>query len=219
VTQSRSLRRGIEQHLLPRELVELCLRSSHREFLDAFSDTQLLLIQLDAAEDELAVGLDAASTVSGLRLRPTCDAIGFSTVMHEVTEQAPASQSIFPPRLEPTTLETRIVRRPHFVAPLRRRKTDRAFVEHISVGRARNSDIVLRHDSVSKFHAWFECDESGKFYVGDAKSKNGTKVNGVRIPGQPLTPLHSGDEVRFGRVATTICSPETFWAAVMGTTT
>jgi hypothetical protein len=210
------VRERIEQNLLPRDLVELCLRSSQNEFLDAFGDTQLLLIQLEDVADELSVGLQSASTVSGIRLRPTADAIGFSTVMQEVTEHAPASQSILPPRLEPTTLETRMVRRPHFVAPLRRRKTDRAFVEHISVGRARNSDIVLRHESVSKFHAWFECDDAGKFYVADAKSKNGTKVNGVRITGQPLTALAAGDEIRFGRVLATLSSPGTFWAAVRG---
>src|SRR4029079_9837898 len=109
----------------------------------------------------------------------------------------------------------RIVRKPHFVAPLRRRAAaGRAFDEHISVGPAHNSDIVLRHASVSKFHAWFECDDSGEFYVGDAKSKNGTKVNGSRITGQDLTRLVSGDEIRFGKVPSVMIVPELLWDAI-----
>jgi pSer/pThr/pTyr-binding forkhead associated (FHA) protein len=86
-------------------------------------------------------------------------------------------------------------------------------VDRISVGRAHNNDIVLRHSSVSKFHAWLECDEGRVFYVGDAKSKNGTKVNGEAVAGE-LHRLAAGDEIRFGQVVTTICPPDLFWDVV-----
>ena len=212
---SREARERVEEHLLPADFVSTWRSQTQGTFIDAFGDTQVLLVQIDDETSDLLAGLSGASTVSGLRLKPTYDGIGFSTVMQDA-EAAPASARPAHHRFDVTTLETLLVRSSHFVAPLRRRKTDRAFVEHISVGRARNSDIVLRHDSVSKFHAWFECDDSGVFYVGDAKSKNGTRVNGARIGGQPLTPLQSGDEIRFGRVSTVICAPELLWRLIAG---
>jgi hypothetical protein len=218
-SQSQSTRARLSAQILPRDFAASWLAQTRSVFLDAFGDTMLLLVQLeDEDSEELIGGLEGASTFSGERLKPTYDAIGFATVMHEVPEVGPASSSTAPRsvRFDPIRLATQIVRKPHFVAPLRRRAMGRAFVEHISVGRARNSDIVLRHSSVSKFHAWFECDDLGKFYVGDAKSKNGTKVNGERIGGQPLTPLDSGDEIRFGKVVTTIVAPPMFWDAMRG---
>jgi FHA domain len=209
---SSEARAQIEEHLLPRDFI-LSRRQSRDAFLAEFGDTQLLLIQIDEADGELVHGLADASTVSGLRLKPSYDGLGFATVMSGPDD---APKSVRPPghRFDSTTLETLLVRNSYFVAPLRRRDTGRAFVEHISVGRARNSDIVLRHDSVSKFHAWFECDDEGNFYVGDAKSKNGTRVNGVRVAGSDLVPLDSGVEIRFGRIATVLCPPETFWRAI-----
>ena len=56
-----------------------------------------------------------------------------------------------------------------------------SFLERISVGAVNGHDIVLRHPSVSKFHAWFEAPEDGHLYVGDAGSRNYTYVNGERI--------------------------------------
>ncbi len=203
----------IHEHLLPVGAVD-SWRKNRQSFLEELGDTQLLLVRIDEPESELVQGLEVASTVSGLRLEPTYDGIGFATVMHPGADDAPPSWRPPGRRFDATTLETLCVRNAYFVVPLRRRKTGRAFVEHISVGRARNSDIVLRHESVSKFHAWFECDDSGRFYLGDAKSKNGTKVNGLRLSGADLRPLDSGDEIRFGRVASLICSPVTFWEAL-----
>lgn len=208
-------RTRILEHLLPRDVVGAWAKDSEA-FLAELGDTQLLLVQIDDSEGELAQGLQGASTVSGVRLKPTYDGIGFATVMHSPGDEVRPSWRPAGRSFDPTTLETLCVRNTFFVAPLRRRKTGRAFVEHISVGRARNSDIVLRHDSVSKFHAWFECDEGGKFYLGDAKSKNGTRVNGERVIGGDLRPLESGDEIRFGRTTSLICSPETFWSVISG---
>jgi hypothetical protein len=189
-------------------------RKNRDSFFSELGDTQLLLVQIPELDSELPQGLHGASTVSGVRLKPTYDGIGFATVLHSASDDARPSWRPLGRSFDPTTLETLCVRNTYFVVPLRRRETGRAFVEHISVGRARNSDIVLRHESVSKFHAWFECDESGKFYLGDAKSKNGTRVNGVSVVGGDLCPLDSGDELRFGRITTLICPPATFWEAI-----
>jgi pSer/pThr/pTyr-binding forkhead associated (FHA) protein len=56
---------------------------------------------------------------------------------------------------------------------------------------------------VSKSHAFFEDDGSGGFTLQDARSTNGTYVNGKRVPrsgtGLPA-PVKTGDLVRFGTV-------------------
>jgi hypothetical protein len=213
-------RRFLEQNVLPSAFVSNARRQSKKEFLAAYGDTQLLLVRLDDPSGELAVGLAAASTAAGERLKPTHDALGFATVLESsfsAAQAARAADSLRGRSYDATTLETQLVRTPHFVAPLRKRPTKgKPFVERVSVGRAHNNDIVLRHSSVSKFHAWLECDEERAFYVGDAKSKNGTKVNGEAVTGSNLVRLDGGDEIRFGQITSTICPPDTFWDVVAG---
>lgn len=70
----------------------------------------------------------------------------------------------------------------------------------ISVGRARNNDISLDDVSVSKFHAYFR-QEDGVLYLLDARSRNGTFVDGQPVParGRGLAvQVASGASVRFG---------------------
>ena len=212
-------RQFLEQNVLPSAFVSASRRQSRQDFLGEYGDTQLLLVRLDDTSGELAVGLAAASTASGQRLKATHDAIGFATVLESSFSAAQAlrGEALRNRRYDATTLETQLVRTPHFVAPLRKRPTaGKPFVDRISVGRAHNNDIVLRHSSVSKFHAWLECDEERVFYVGDAKSKNGTKVNGQAVTGSQLARLEAGDEIRFGQITTTICPPATFWEVLVG---
>ncbi len=85
-------------------------------------------------------------------------------------------------------------------APLAKRDPDAAFSDHISVGRAQISDIVLRFPYVSKLHARFHTAEDGLQLV-DHGSANGTRVNGKQLA--PLEPerVQSGDDLQFGRVA------------------
>ena len=85
-------------------------------------------------------------------------------------------------------------------------KTDRAaWLRWISVGRARNNDIILRHPSISKLHAQIHKETEGNedkpaFKVIDAGSANGTFVNKKRlVKGEPC-PLYPGDSVTFGDI-------------------
>lgn len=99
------------------------------------------------------------------------------------------------------------------------RKTERSLIDRFySVGQTRNNDIVVRDVSVSKFHAFFQDDEQGGFLLQDARSTNGTFVNGVRVPrqgqGDPL-PVQRGDQVRFGTVELTFLDAAEFRALVM----
>ncbi len=75
------------------------------------------------------------------------------------------------------------------------------YPDRISVGRARNCDIVLRAPSVSKLHAHFQVRRGGAYDLVDLGSHNGSRVNGVRIAPQMPEPVASGDVVQFGDVA------------------
>jgi len=84
------------------------------------------------------------------------------------------------------------------------RKTERSLIERFfSLGQTRNNDIVVRDVSVSKSHAFFQEDGQGGFTLLDARSTNGTFINGERVPrhgqGEPVR-VRSGDQLRFGNV-------------------
>ena len=96
-----------------------------------------------------------------------------------------------------------------FAIPLEQREG--AFTGRISLGRARNKDLSLRSQNISKLHAWFEYDAAGKLLVADAGSKNGTKVGGVRLVAREPVPVANGTEIRFGPLEAMVCSVEQFW--------
>ncbi len=90
------------------------------------------------------------------------------------------------------------------VSPIRKRSGN-PFPERISVGRARNCDVVLRYPWVSKLHAHFVASEPGglpdsgaPLQLIDQKSHNGSLVNGAKLrPGQPVD-VDDGDEIVLG---------------------
>jgi hypothetical protein len=76
----------------------------------------------------------------------------------------------------------------------------RPFPERISLGRAPNCDIVLREASISKLHAHFLEVTPTTAELVDAKSSNGTRVNGVLIRIGARRKLEVGDKLAFGAV-------------------
>lgn len=74
------------------------------------------------------------------------------------------------------------------------------YPDRISVGRARNCDLVLRDPSVSKLHAHFRTRENNKFDLMDLDSQNGTSVNGIQLMPNRPEPVWPGDTVSFGNV-------------------
>lgn len=63
------------------------------------------------------------------------------------------------------------------------------------VGRRESCDIVLRFANVSAHHCQLEC-HGGYWYVRDLNSKNGTRVNNMRVAEKRLDP---GDELRVAK--------------------
>ena len=59
--------------------------------------------------------------------------------------------------------------------------------KHLLAGRRESCDIVLRFANVSAHHCELTV-KSGYWYVKDLNSRNGTKVNGVRVTEKQLDP-------------------------------
>jgi pSer/pThr/pTyr-binding forkhead associated (FHA) protein len=76
---------------------------------------------------------------------------------------------------------------------------DNPWAERISIGRARNNDIVLPDSSVSKLHAHIKLSDNEGVFVIDAGSRNGTRVNSAKVPSGELVRIDVGDIVTFGR--------------------
>jgi pSer/pThr/pTyr-binding forkhead associated (FHA) protein len=74
----------------------------------------------------------------------------------------------------------------------------------VSVGRARDCDVVLGNYTVSRHHAVLRHD-GRTWLVEDLGSKNGTAVNGVPVT---RAPVESGDIVGFGMTAVRFVATE-----------
>lgn len=82
------------------------------------------------------------------------------------------------------------------------------FPERISLGRAPNCDVSIRDGSISKLHGHF-CDVTARAVsFVDARSANGTRVDGQSLDAGALTPLKLGSFVTFGRVRLQLVGPE-----------
>ncbi|MBI4042721.1 MAG: sigma 54-interacting transcriptional regulator [Deltaproteobacteria bacterium] len=66
----------------------------------------------------------------------------------------------------------------------------------IAIGSASDCKVILADPYVSKLHCELFC-ESGKIFVRDLKSTNGTKINQVQI--KEAAPLNSKDEIYLGK--------------------
>ena len=78
------------------------------------------------------------------------------------------------------------------------KKTDRnPFGALITVGRARNNDIVIEHTTVSKLHVIFT-QVAGGWHASDERSANGTFLNGVKLKPGEKRPVCDGDSLRLG---------------------
>jgi hypothetical protein len=175
-------------------------------FVGRHGDAPLLLVRLSDTDTELALGL-AASASSGQR--PTAA----KPLPFRTTHQSSPPASSRPDGR--AGIEQLMEKHAHFAVPLRKREgSDTVLMGHISVGRAHNKDIVLRHTTISKLHAWFEVEPPDDVYVTDAGSTNLSRLNGQPLEPRARTAVAPGDVVRFGAVDAVVCSAETLWACM-----
>jgi hypothetical protein len=77
------------------------------------------------------------------------------------------------------------------------------WADRITVGRARNNDVVLADASVSKLHGHFSPQPDGQLSFVDLGSSNGSRINGrVLASGRPEL-LKTGDQLTVGALALT----------------
>jgi hypothetical protein len=193
-------------------IVETVLSHDEKAFLNLYGETFIMLVRVGHATGELAamLGATAPRVREGIVPTPISGVMEFETMTYRKDFAAMHDR-----HAEPNQLARAIDSIPHFALLLRKRVAgDAAYKDRISLGRARNKDIVLRHPSVSKFHGWFEVDEGGFFYFTDADSKNRTRVNGAPLFPRERSALQSGDTIRFGSVEAFLCAPKAFWNAV-----
>jgi hypothetical protein len=189
------------------------LRSTQRGFVAAYDDTLFLAIRVDDPTGQLAAGLEEA-VMDGTT--PLGDSLGFATVIASAGSlrgRMPSQAGAGGLGLRETAAE--LASKNYQVLPLRKRpRAGKPYEGHVSVGRARNNDVVLRDSSVSKFHAWFQRGEGGVFYVADGRSKNTTKVNRQPIASAQTMAVAAGDRIAFGTIETILISPGWLWELI-----
>jgi hypothetical protein len=212
----------IIDNLVPEIFITGAVNQRRMVFLAVHGDTPFLLVRLDDQTGELLAGLttsrERSRSISFDERQPQRDGLGFHTEAlvqgspeeseKDYTDATKTGQRF---TFDTAALKRRIVAVTHYVVPLSKQTEASAFQERISIGRARNMDIVLRNASISKFHAWFERDECGNFIIADTGSKNGTTVKGKPIGARTPYKLSPGDEIMFGSVATTFCPADVLW--------
>ena len=130
----------------------------------------------------------------------TVDAVGASSFATQVVSKDQA-------RKRPTS-ELRVI--PLVKAP------GNPYSDRISVGRARNCDVVLRNPSVSKLHAHLRREPNGSWVLLDVNSHNGTSIDGVRVQSSQPVVLRLGEQVTFGGMVVRIVDAAQLMLVLLG---
>lgn len=202
----------IQQHLCPDGMRALAVSLPLTEFVAGFAGLPILLVQLDDRAAELESGLATLKT-QPTQAQPELNVLAFRTLLGDIAEPSRATSR----ETDPVTagmLRQRLMQARHFAVTIEKRAVEASYAHRIAVGRARNKDVVLRHPSVSKFHAWFEHDPQLGLRVADANSSNGTRKNGSELKARELTEVRTGDVLRFGSVEVVLCDAEALWRAL-----
>lgn len=87
------------------------------------------------------------------------------------------------------------------LAWIKKREGANAFGMMVTIGRAKNNDITIPAQDVSKFHAYIRFDPDGNATLTDAGSSLGTFIGGrTLVPREEKAPLTDGTLIRLGTV-------------------
>ena len=84
----------------------------------------------------------------------------------------------------------------------------------VTLGRLASNDIVIAEASVSKAHASFALEPGSDATITDLGSRNGTTVNGKRIPPHTPWPISFGDPIVVGGVAVMLIGAGALWEII-----
>lgn len=107
---------------------------------------------------------------------------------------------------------------PLLILPLRKAPGS-PFSDRLSVGRAPTCDLVIADPSVSKLHGHFREVTMASAVFTDAKSANGTRMDGVVVPPGGSIELKKFHHIVFGRVRLLMVSPSEVYDWLDGTRT
>jgi hypothetical protein len=110
-----------------------------------------------------------------------------------------------------------IIGRPNGFAALAIVKSDRnPWADRILVGRAKNNDIVLFNQSVSKVHACFT-KNGARHQLSAYQTLNPTMLGGLALmPNAPAVDLSDGADIQFGTVSCRYFEPASFYRLLAG---
>lgn len=130
----------------------------------------------------------------------TIDPLGASSFATQIVSKDTA-------RKKPTS-ELRVV-------PLVKAPTN-PYSDRISIGRARNCDVVLRNPSVSKLHAHIRRESNGSWVVIDLNSHNHTFIDSMQIPASQPVPLKVGEQITFGGMTVRVVDSHQLYLVLLG---
>lgn len=194
--------------LSPPQLVRASVYLSEPAFAQAYGAAPILAIGVPPGHEAMTAGLDFM--VGGAGMEAAAKDLGRNDLHTSLLEQRETLQS------PPETLDLAgLVRRlasahRHLVWVARRPTSTASRGNRIWLGRALSADIILRHSSISKFHA-YAAREEGKWQLVDAESKNVTLLNGTRLTPRRRTTLLLGDQLSFGSIEALFLDAATLW--------
>ncbi len=83
----------------------------------------------------------------------------------------------------------------------------------VKLGRESDNDLVIDDATLSRVHLVLRREADGRWTVRDAGSRNGTRVDGVPIRGEPVA-ISPGSLIEAGAVRLTLHDPASLWARI-----
>jgi len=100
---------------------------------------------------------------------------------------------------------------------IRKSANAETFLTMVTIGRGATNDIALDAPGVSKFHAFFLSDSTGRITIVDAGSSYGTRVGQVSLrPRTQKLALEGGEQLLLGDVQAVFHTPRSLHAALQG---